>query len=289
VNIGRGFTLGSTGRYWNGAIAQVKIYNRGLTAAEIIQNYNASAARYNRMPIDASTSTNAGAAGQIPAIVSNGLALHLDAGNTASYPGYGPYWYDISTQANGGQHYIGNWVGVGPSYDPRCGGSLYFFNNTTVNGSVDLNTSSIISGLNPWTVEVWFENIGANTGVLFGNYGPSYTSSTLWLFSGGIWINGSTGYIPNYSSKITGKHHIVMIRDQTGIMNVYLDGYRELIDSNNTTSISNSQNFRIGTDVNSTNSEVFNGWIYAIRMYNRALSPTEVMQNFQATRNRYGV
>lgn len=286
VNIGRGFALGSTGRYWNGSIASVKIYNRGLTRDEVIQNYNASASKFNIMPIDASTSVNAGAAGNIPAIVTAGLNLHLDAGNPASYPGYGPYWYDISTQANGGQQYIGNFQGVGPSFDPQCGGSLYFWNSANL-CCVDLNTTSIISGTTPHTIEIWYNNVGANTGELFGNYGPS--NNFLWTFSGGSWYTGGNGYVPNYASKITGKHHLVMSRDQSGVINVWLDGYREVIDVVSTASVTGGQNFRIGSDVNNTNGEQFVGWIYSVRVYNRPLTPAEIMQNFQATRNRYGV
>ena len=44
ANIGLG--IGYSGRYFNGNISQVSIYNRALTAKEIKQNYNATKKRY---------------------------------------------------------------------------------------------------------------------------------------------------------------------------------------------------------------------------------------------------
>jgi hypothetical protein len=39
---------------------------------------------------------------RIPNIVSNGLVLHLDAGNSTSYPGSGTTWFDLSGRGNNG-------------------------------------------------------------------------------------------------------------------------------------------------------------------------------------------
>ncbi len=46
-------------------------------------------------------------------------------------------------------------------------------------------------------------------------------------------------------------------------------------------------NFRIGT--NTTTIEQFTGKVFVTQTYNRALSSTEVTQNFNAQRNRFGV
>jgi hypothetical protein len=70
----------------NGNIAKTSIYNRALSAAEILQNYNALVGRFG------GTSTGS--------IVTDGMVLNLDAGNTASYPGTGTTWTDISLRKN---------------------------------------------------------------------------------------------------------------------------------------------------------------------------------------------
>jgi hypothetical protein len=42
----RGSNAGGTGQVWNGYIGSAKIYNKALTAAEVIQNYNTTISRY---------------------------------------------------------------------------------------------------------------------------------------------------------------------------------------------------------------------------------------------------
>lgn len=47
LNLGRGFSLGGTERYFTGGIGAVQLYNRALTSAEIHQNYNALRRRFD--------------------------------------------------------------------------------------------------------------------------------------------------------------------------------------------------------------------------------------------------
>jgi hypothetical protein len=77
---------------------------------------------------------------------------------------------------------------------------------------------------------------------------------------------------------------MVSTRDTNGMTRTYING---IISSTGvlSASVSNSQNYRIGTDVNGT-AEPFSGHLYLIRVYNRALNPSEIAENFQATRGR---
>jgi hypothetical protein len=84
-NLGRRFDGGGM-FYVKGNIAQASVYNRALSASEISKNYNALVGRFG--------GTSSGS------IVTSGLVLNLDAGNTASYPGTGTTWTDISTRLN---------------------------------------------------------------------------------------------------------------------------------------------------------------------------------------------
>jgi hypothetical protein len=75
------------GFYFNGNISTIRVYkNKALSASEITQNYNALVGRFG------GTSTGS--------IVTDGMVLNLDAGNTASYPGTGTTWTDISLRKN---------------------------------------------------------------------------------------------------------------------------------------------------------------------------------------------
>ena len=153
------------------------------------------------------------------------------------------------------------------------------------NNYVDINSSTIISGTNPYTIDAWYTRVGG-TGAIFGNYGTSYVTNTIWFFAGGLYFNG-TYYIPNYSTRIAGTHHICATRDASGAISVYFDGNLE-VSATNATAVSTNQNYRIGADVNGAG-EPFNGNIYSVKVYNRALTASEVKQNFNALRGRYGL
>jgi hypothetical protein len=73
-------------RYFNGNIGQTLIYNRVLSATEILQNYNATKKKYD-------PDEN---------IVTNGLVLHIDPSKNTSYPGTGNTIYDLSGFGNTG-------------------------------------------------------------------------------------------------------------------------------------------------------------------------------------------
>jgi hypothetical protein len=53
-------------------------------------------------------------------IVTNGLALYLDAGNASSYPGSGTNWTDLSSNGRNGT------LTNGPTYSATNGGSIVF-------------------------------------------------------------------------------------------------------------------------------------------------------------------
>jgi hypothetical protein len=205
--------------------------------------------------------------------------------------------YTIHTFTSSGTFTPTGWIGlkdtsssgltttvVGATYDSANGGSYVF---GASNKYIDLNTTNIISGTNPFTVEIFYNNT-SGTGVLFGNYGTGYTSNTLWIFAGGVFMNSGFGYIPSYASRINGKHCICVSRDSSGYWNVYFDGNPEVVNTFNATAIATNQNYRIGADVNGAG-EQFTGNIYSVKVYNKSLSATEVLQNFNALRGRFNI
>lgn len=207
----------------------------------------------------------------------DGLALYYDASDINSNAG-GSTWYDLS--GNG----INGTLTNGASFTTTNGGSVLFDGS---NDYVETSSSTIIpNGLSPFTIEVLYTMTGSAGGALFGNYGPSYTSGTIW-FSGqyGIYLNGAV-YAAG-APLATATRHMVSTRNSDGFTRTYLNGTV----SNSgylTASVSNSQLYRIGTDVNGT-AEPFSGHLYLIRVYNRALHPYEVAENYQANRARVGL
>jgi hypothetical protein len=207
----------------------------------------------------------------------DGLALYYDAADINSNTGTS-IWYDLS-----GNGYNGTLTN-GASFTTTNGGSVLFDGS---NDYVETNSSTIIpNGLSPFTIEVLYNSTVATAGALFGNYGPGYTSGAIW-FAGtyGVYLNGAV-YASGHPLG-TGTRHMVSTRNSDGFTRTYINGTV----SNSgylTASVSNSQLYRIGTDVNGT-AEPFTGHLYLIRVYNRALHPYEVAENFQANRGRVGL
>lgn len=154
---------------------------------------------------------------------------------------------------------------------------------------IDIPSNTLINGNIPFTIEAWFYTTTAGR-VIFGNYGTGYTSNTIWFFNGGLYINGGSGtsYFSDYSTRCVGLHHLVSTRDASGNCVTYLDGGNSgIVSGVNNPAVAIGVNFRIGADVVSAG-EAWIGDIYSIKIYNRALSASEVKQSFNAQRGRYG-
>jgi hypothetical protein len=91
-------------------------------------------------------------------IITSGLLLNLDAGNTASYPGTGTTWTDLS-----GNGYNGTLTN-GPTYSSSNGGTIVF------DGTNDVASfGNILNiGLSSWTMSCWvkFNYVSGIAGII---------------------------------------------------------------------------------------------------------------------------
>lgn len=216
-------------------------------------------------------------------IVLSNLVLYLDAGIASSYPGSGNTWTDLSGNGNNGT------LVNEPTYSSSDGGSLTFDGvDTSVPTSLTRNFDEltcsawylysggsgerdVIDSIEPTSSE-WFRlNVrsglhafhidnDANKTVLEG----SSASIGVWYNSVGVW-NPTTGSMKLYIN---------------GILNAQTT-------KGQTSTILGLNNVTIGSS--SISGEHFNGSIADIKIYDRALSASEVLQNFNATRQRFGV
>jgi hypothetical protein len=215
-------------------------------------------------------------------IVQSGLVLNLDAGVSSSYLGSGTTWTDLSGQGNTGT------LTNGPTYSSANGGGLVFDGSDDY---VELNTTNIVTGTNPFTFDCFYTITSTNNGgVLFGNFGPGYITNYLWI-SGeyGIYINSDV-YFPGYPLQ-PGTYHMAATRESNGSVVLYKNGV-EVNSGSLTASIPDGPNFRIGSDTNSAGGpggEELNGKIYSMKLYNRVLTAAEVKQNFNALRGRFSI
>jgi hypothetical protein len=221
-----------------------------------------------------------------PKIVTNGLVLYLDAANRYSYPGSGTTWSDISRGGNNGT------LVNGPTYNSANGGSIVF------DGVDDYQTGNISNlGLNAngtFTVECTLKyNTNAGTQNPITLTGISNNSIQIGLISGSpiIWKYGGTTVL-TYTLPAAGTTYRISVSVTPTTVAVYINGI--LNNTNNSpvlqtgaiTYLYNSAYSTLGT---LTPSSYFNGNIYQTSIYNRALSATEVLQNYNATKTRFGL
>ena len=268
VGIGTGYN-----RYFGGFISNVQIYNRALSAAEVAQLYNATKDRYSYKAD----------------IVKNGLLLNYDISTALSYRN--PTTYIQST--------INNYPGLvvnGPTFSSNNGGYLNF---DGANDHIRVYNSPFAFTTESFTYSYWiyinsfttnqpsqgpipyykgdynssgyYSQIGADGSYFFGtNQGgamqptttaPATLTTGAWYYISDV-RNGSSVriYVNGIDrTNVAGTH----INPLSSGSDLYIASYRGFIFSN----------IRIGH----------------FKVYNRALSATEVLYNFNALRGRYGI
>jgi len=223
------------------------------------------------------------AVGYNPRIVTDGLVFAVDAGNTKSYPGSGTAWTDLVSSK------IGTLTDSNPNYSSANGGSIEFNGS---NDKVDFPSSSdFAAGTDPFSFSVWIRRNGAQIGGA-GIICVNQTSN--WEFrvvegldmrirAGGLVLNYSSVDLPDLTWT-----NMSFVREGTGVdeSKLYVDGVLKAVESNFTTNITGTD-FKIG--VNRSGNDYFGGNISIVKYYNRALTASEVKQNFNALRGRYGI
>ncbi len=252
--------------YLKGNIYDFKSYNRALTRDEIVQNYNASKGRYI-------TPEN---------IVTNGLVLNIDPANSSSYSGVGNTIYDLSGFGNTGT------LTNGPTFSALNGGSIVLDGTNDYVSFSNAYASSFGITSNA-TISVWAKIIDENYYQPFiGFYNPSagnrsdfgidiHADDTL-----RIWKSDSASGTAN-TIFFNNWDHYVLTSDASS-----LKVYRNTILLQNASiagTITNNRMFIIGSNWDGTGRINFS----QVQIYNRALSATEVMQNYNATKGRFGL
>ena len=215
-------------------------------------------------------------------VVQDGLVLNLDAGASTSYPGSGTSWTDLSGNGNNGS------LVNGPSYSSDDGGSIVFdgtndyvetssgmFNcnsnftfNSWVNADVNNTTRTIISKTSAsGSIQIRFNS--SNQVQIVDNYIVNVGSFSSFNSSASTWYN------------------ICVVRS-SNTYNLYVNGtYISSFTSSNTYTYDADT---IGQNYSAFGGgEMWDGKISAISAYNRALTASEIEQNYNALRGRYGI
>ena len=264
-------------RYFNGNIGQTLIYNRVLSATEILQNYNAKKKKYD-------PDEN---------IVTNGLVLHIDPSKNTSYPGTGNTIYDLSGFGNTGT------LVSSPVFSSVNGGNLVFNGNSYITRSSALDTGQNFS-VTAWIYPTSLSGGGRNA--IIGN-GYSFSTDNGWFFCisnnnfgtfqslmVSLGIDNLIKISNSYVFQLNKWTHVAMTVSGGGSsVKLYANGVETTYGFSGGAARSlvyTTNEFHIGMRHSAT-PERFAGSIAQVQIYNRALSAIEVQQNYNATKNRF--
>ncbi len=225
-------------------------------------------------------------------VVSSGIQLFLDSGHNGSYPGSGASWVDIS--GNGKLATLFNT----PTYSNANSGILTF-----AKASFEYaETTTDLGDMPTWTNEVWVKLDSAliagpnaiitnqfngvnKLNYVIGSINVANTNAYAAFFDG-AWRFTSTGKA--LSDGVW--YHLVGTYDGAKI-NFYVNGVVEgtLNYSGAPSSGGKTRIARRWDDVANNANNFVGGTIPIVRIYNRALTQSEVIQNFNDSRGRYGI
>ena len=225
-------------------------------------------------------------------IVQDGLVFAIDADNILSYPGSGTTCNSLVSTNN-----TGSMTDMTVVDKPGGLGQSFYWNETSNEGLTFNNTGQEIT--NPeMTLELWFQTEGAISHdfvMQAGSAGSSGVNAKFQLTRLYIYnSDSSTGGIYNADSFTTDtwQHMAICITGSaTADQKFYTNGIAKTFSNNSNT----GANFaaKISTPVtigkDSAGSNNFDGYISEMRTYNRVLSEAEVLQNFNATKHKYGL
>jgi hypothetical protein len=228
--------------------------------------------------------------GHSPSIVMNGLVLALDAGNRKSYPTTGTTWTDLSGRGNNGT--LINGVG----YNSGNGGSLVFDGS---NDYVDCGDREIFKIPSQLTLEAFFNistyvnwsGIIGKSNTAKGVYVMHLSASAQRIRFSYNSVNPWTVNIIDGNYPLTANQWVYSVITYDGSnVNFYINGSLDKTQNIGTITFDTGAGYSVtlGQDPPGAN-EFFNGRISNAKIYNRALSATEVSQNFNALRGRFGL
>jgi hypothetical protein len=233
-------------------------------------------------------------------IVTDGLVLYLDAANTKSYISGSTAWNDLSRGSNNGT------LTNGPTFNSGNGGSIVFdgvddtcnfgnilnlgTNNCTINVWLKINSSwasgtryfvsKALAAMQNYRYAFGFTQTRQLRGFIQGNGGADIVADTINILNIGQW------------------YMCTMVINRDSIMQVYINGILQSTTNNTTISQWNGLNFqsinpfRVGSYTAADNTSIFipfPGNISQTSVYFRALTPQEVLQNYNTTKSRFSL
>ena len=234
-----------------------------------------------------------------PNIVTDGLVFMADAANPDSYPGSGTTWKDLTITQNHGT------LTNSPTFDSGNGGNIDFDGTSDI---VEFGSSNLLTGDNcqAATLCSWVKWTSTGTGYI-ASIKRSASDSTLFAISVNQKASGNaqtgtacvllrnaansahtyTFYDGDYND---GVWHNVVGRVNGSTIDLFVDGVAVNQSTAGMQDVSgNTANFTIGAFATGNLVHDIDGNIAQVSFYRRALDTSEILQNYNALKGRFGL
>lgn len=232
--------------------------------------------------------------------ISLGLVMHLDAGNTTSYPNSGTTWTDISGNGNHGT------LQNGVTFNNTNDASLVF---DGVNDFFVTNTNLDLSNTDKLTIQIIMRTAQTNLGIImehsvdwninnaFGILHNNSSTKTQFtdhnngskqgynISNSGVFINDNNWHLFSATtdrSLNASNQNLIYIDDNAANQTIFNSNYLN----------DNSGNFgshKLYLSGRAGSAMFFNGSVAQVLIYNRVLTAAEIQQNFNAVKLKYGL
>lgn len=205
-------------------------------------------------------------------LVTSGLVLNLDAGNTSSYPGSGTTWTDLSNSGNNAT------LINGPTFDSANQGSI------VTDGSNDFirTSSNMFNPNSDFSVSFFVKRVGSGGSLISNDLNGSFQ----------IQLGGNLAVVDSFIVQI-GSFSNVTVTNTWYNLCLVRSGNTYTLYRNGSVfgSFSSANTFSRGPNVFGKNGtvEFWNGHYGVILCYNKALTASEVTQNYNEYKGRYGL
>jgi len=226
-----------------------------------------------------------------PSIVTDGLVLCLDAANRRSYPGTGTTWTDLSGNGNNGT------LTNGPTFTSDNGGGI-IFDGINTNVEIPHNTNQNLSKVNGHSVSVWCKWISGDYHQDIVSKDAEISYSREWLitksnnnkFRSHVWSSSDIAIYRDSNYTPVSNQWVSLTQTWNGsILSFYVNGSLDNSISANITPKNTSNIMRIAGGSDYGNGLYFYGSVSSVLLYQKSLTAIEVLQNYNATRGRYGI
>ena len=263
----------------NGALGAIMIYNRNLSQAESLFNYNTMKSRFANSTVS-----------------TNGLVLLIDSADYSSYTQSGTVVKDTS-----GKGFTASLVN-GVTWAPNTHGGYFVLDGA--NDYILANTTSLNSQLTTKNAShfIWVYPYGAGniimetdtpSSLLFNWHASIMEINSSGAISFSLWHGSLTTRITSSNLSFNRWYYVGLTYEGT-TLSAFINGIR-IGTATLTRQVPSDYNYAthyaIGAQDNSNmgTSAYLNGAIGSYKIYNRALSRLEILQNYKAQRGRFGL